>query len=169
MDAMTCIMTRYSVRAYKNEAIDQRVITDLLRAAANAPSAGNQQPWHFVVITERALLGKIGSAHPHAKMVPSAAFAIAVCLDASPKRYPLLAHDDCAAATQNILLAAHALGYGAVWVGVHHDPALDHKIKALLHMPEDAKVFSIVPVGVPDEFRETKVRLKDGMVHENRW
>ena len=112
------IISRTSVRSYTNQPIEQEKIELLLRAAMAAPSACNKQPWHFVVINDRKMLDKIPSFSPYASMVKEAPLAIVVCgdldkaLDGWEQDFWI---QDCAAATENILLMAHGLGLGAVW------------------------------------------------------
>ena len=115
------IMTRTSVRSYTDEIIGSDTIETLLRAGMAAPSAVNKQPWHFVAITDRTKLDSIAVANPNAGMVKQAPLAIVVCGDLNkalegPARAFWI--QDCSAATENILLAAHGLGLGAVWTGL---------------------------------------------------
>ena len=114
---LDAIRTRRSIRKYTGEPIAQPVRQAILEAAFCAPSAMNRRPFHFVSITDRALMQQLSDLHPYAKMLPQADWAILVCGDESVSGPFYM--DDCAAATQNILLAAHSLGVGAVWCGVH--------------------------------------------------
>jgi len=119
MDLIEGIFTRRSIRKYTNQTITDEQIELLIKAGMYAPSASNQQPWHFIVINKREILNKIRDVHPYAKMLSEAQLAILVCGDHDlelSKGYWVV---DCSAATQNILLAAHGMGLGAVWLGVH--------------------------------------------------
>ena len=116
MDAMDAILGRRSIRGYTTRKIDPPLIEKLLRAAMAAPSAGNQQPWRFVVIDDRAVLDAIPKLHPYAEMLKAAPLAIAVCGQVEGLKHADYWVQDCAAATQNLLVAAHALGLGAVWL-----------------------------------------------------
>ena len=116
------VMTRSSVRAFLDKPVSDETVELLLKAAMAAPSAKNSQPWAFVVIRDREQLEKLGASLPNAKMTATAPAAVAVCgvlgkaLPGEAREYWI---QDAAAATENFLLAAHALGLGAVWTGVH--------------------------------------------------
>ena len=114
MDAYETILTRRSIRRYTNQDVSEEMVEKLLRAGMAAPSAGNQQPWHFLVIRDRDTLVKITEVHPHSKMLLTAPLAILVAGDEKLQIHPGYWLEDCSAATENILLAAHALGLGAV-------------------------------------------------------
>lgn len=119
MEALEAIYTRRSIRQFTDQPVEAEKIESLLRAAMQAPSAHNKQPWHFLIINDRSLLNQIADFHPYAKMLYKAPLALAVCGDLgkeSNDRYLAL---NCAAATQNILLAAHGLNLGAVWIAVY--------------------------------------------------
>lgn len=112
MDLIEGILTRRSIRKYKQGQVSQNQINTILKAGMYAPSARNQQPWHFIVITDRDILNQIMQVHPYAGMLSEAQLAILVCGDKTlelSKDYWVV---DCSAATQNILLAAHGIGLG---------------------------------------------------------
>ena len=110
MELYETITTRRSVRSYRNDHIPDETIDKLLSAAMLAPSAGNQQPWCFIVVRDRAKLEKIPSFHPYCKMITQVNVAIIVCADPTGKKWPDLWPQDCSAALQNLLLAARAEG-----------------------------------------------------------
>ena len=116
------IMTRTSIRAFLDKPVPEETIEQLLKAAMAAPSAKNQQPWAFVVIRDRGLLENLGASLPNARMTATAPAAVVICgvldkaLPGEAREYWI---QDAAAATENFLLAVHALGLGAVWTGVH--------------------------------------------------
>ncbi|NMC83577.1 MAG: nitroreductase family protein [Armatimonadetes bacterium] len=169
MDTLTTIMTRRSVRQYTGEPVDPALIEQLLRAAMAAPSAGNQQPWHFVVVTERAKLDAVPEFHRHAWMSANAPLAILICADISHARYPDLWPQDCSAATQNLLLAAHALGLGAVWTGVYPKEDIMKGLRDLCLLPDDVIPFSLIVIGHPVEPAPTEDRYDAARVHDNTW
>ena len=149
--ALFSIMTRSSVRAYTDQAISNDTIEAILRAAMAAPTAVNSQPWHFVVVTDRARLDSIAATLPNAeRMLNQAPLAIAVCgnenrfLQGEGREYWV---QDCSAATENLLLAAHALGLGAVWCGIY--PIADRVADArrALLLPDSITPLCIVPIG----------------------
>jgi nitroreductase len=169
MDFMENILSRKSVRKYKHQPVENEKVEQLLRAAMQAPSAGNGQPWHFVVLTNREILKTIPKFHPYAKMLPDAALAILVCGAEKEEKYAHRWPLDCAAATQNILLAAHGIGLGAVWLGIH--PNLDRAqgFKNLLKLPDRIHPFSLVSLGYPDERPVVEDRFKPERIHYNQW
>ncbi len=169
MDALTAIRTRRSIRRYTAAPVTEAVVTECLKAAMSAPSAGNQQPWQFIVIRDRALRDAIPTFHPYADMVPHAALAILVCGDLDRERYAGYWVQDCAAATQNLLLAAHAQGLGAVWVGVYPKQERVTRFQALLSLPGRVIPFALVPLGMPGERLGPADRFDPARVHWDRW
>src|SRR5512135_1609558 len=122
-DALRVIYTRRSVRSFTGEAVSRDALMKILRAGMSAPSAVNIQPWAFVTVTDRKTLDRLCERLPYAKMLDTAGAAIVVC--GIPGKDEVYAAKywvmDCSAATENILLAAHALGLGAVWTAVYVD------------------------------------------------
>jgi len=119
MDTLQAIKTRRSIRKFLNKPVSSETVRDILEAAMFAPSAGNEQPWQFVVLDDRKILDEIPRISATASMCRQAPLAILVCSDASLEKYPGFWVQDCSAAVENMLLAAHALGLGAVWAGVY--------------------------------------------------
>lgn len=169
MDAMDAILSRRSVRQYTAQPVPDEVIRELLKAAMSAPSAGNEQPWHFVVIDDRRTLDAIPKFHPYSAMLRSAAVAILVCGDERMEKHKGFWVQDCSAATQNILLAAHAEGLGAVWLGVYPVEERVVGFRELLGIPEDVIPFSLVSVGYPAEQKPLADRYDGSRIHDNRW
>jgi nitroreductase len=163
------ILGRRSIRRFTTEPVDEQQMETLLRAAMAAPSAGNQQPWQFVVIRERPLLEAIPPLHPYAAMAPESAAAVLVCGDFAGARYPDYWVQDCAAATENLLLAAHALSLGAVWCGVY--PAMDRvaAFRELFDIPERITPMALVCLGHPGETKPPAERYDPQRVHQDRW
>ncbi len=147
-----CLQTRVSVRSFTSESVSETQIEKLLRAAMAAPSALNKQPWHFVVVTEKVQLEALAEVSPNAKMAAVAPLAIVVC-GVMSKTAEGEARDfwiqDCSAATQNILLEAHALGLGAVWTGTYPILGRCAAVAEVLSIPEGVVPFSIVVAGHP--------------------
>jgi nitroreductase len=169
MDALTAIKTRRSIRKYKNKPVPDEVIDQLLEAGMMAPSAGNEQPWHFIVVKDRAILDKVPTVHPYSKMITQATVAILVCGDIRMERHTGFWVQDCSAATQNILLAAHALGLASVWLGVY--PAGDRiaGISELFGLPEYVYPLSLLPIGYPDEEKLQPERFDKSRVRIDKW
>lgn len=155
------IFSRSSIRKYTSEPVPTEGITLMLHAAMAAPTAGDKRPWHFVVVTSQEVLAKLAAANPYAHFIAKAPMAIVVCGDIS-RAYPgneqQLWIQDASAATENILLAAHAMGLGAVWTAIY---PLQDRIQAVsqaLELPENLIPFCTIPVGFPDQ--EAKPRDK---------
>lgn len=171
MEALKAIMTRRSVRRFNSQQnIKEEDVEKILHAAMSAPSATNQQPWHFVVIDDRALLDKVVAVHPNAQMCKQAPLAIMLCIDAAQEKYRDFWVQDMAAATQNILLAVRDLGLGAVWVGIYPNDERVQKFKNLFGLPESIIPFAIIPIGHTDvKQEEAPERFKQERVHRNKW
>ena len=170
--AITNIMTRVSVRQFTGEKISQAQVDTLLRAAMAAPSAINKQPWAFFVVTDQALIDRLGAALPYSRCQNGAACAIIPCGDLS-KAIEGAGRDfwinDVSAATENLLLAAHAMGLGAVWTGLHPDMERVKMVQEMLSMPEHIVPLCIVPVGVPAEQPAIKEKYNEDNIHYNQW
>jgi len=169
METLEAIFTRRSVRQFKNAPISEDDVHDLLRAGMQAPSAKNEQPWHFIIIDEPTLLHAIPEFHPYSKMLLEAPLAILVCSDRKLETKRASWLQDCSAATQNILLAAHAKGLGAVWLGIFPDSERVFGMQSLLEMPKDIRPVALVAVGYPAATPEPVDRFKPERVHRNQW
>lgn len=149
--------------------IPNETIEELLRAAMSAPSAGNEQPWQFLVIDDRKKLDSITGVNPNAKMCKEAQAAILVCGDTTKEKYPGFWVQDCAAATQNILLAAHERGLGSVWTGIYPIPERVQGFRQLLEIPDTIIPFCLVPLGYPAKESPQVDRFQRDRVHYNSW
>lgn len=163
------VLSRRSIRKYTAEPVDDELVERLLRAAMAAPSAGNQQPWQFVVLREREVMAAITGVHPYAKMLPQAPVAVLVCGDPGSGKWPQYWEQDCAAATENLLIEAERLGLGAVWLGVHPLVERVGGIRAILGIPESIVPFALVPLGRPAERKPPADRYDVARVHHERW
>lgn len=169
MDMLELIHTRRSVRNYDDKDVPIEVIKEIIEAGTSAPSAGNQQPWHFVVITDRAVLKKVPDIHPHAKMAEEAHAAILVCGDPTLEKYPDFWVQDCAACTENILLAVHAKGLGAVWTGIYPREERAESFRELLNIPNHIIPFAFIPMGYCVQELKRADRYREDRVHLDRW
>lgn len=169
METIKAILTRRSIRKYSGDMIPEEYFEIMLKAAMHAPTARNRQPWHFLIVTDRELLKNLADVSPSWKMLAEAACAIIVCGDLNLEDSESFIIQDCSAATQNILLAAHELGLGSVWLGVH--PREDRLIplKNILQIPEHIIPVSMISIGKPDETRETPERYNVERIHQDRW
>lgn len=169
---LNAIQTRASVRQFTGEKICDEQIQTLLRCAMSAPSAINKQPWAFVVVTEDSLLRQMGEAFPYSRCGNGAACAFVMCGDLSKAiegEGQGFWINDVSAATENLLLAAHAMGLGAVWTGVYPSSERTAQVQAMLELPEHIIPMCIVPVGVPAEQPAVKQKFKEENIHYNRW
>jgi nitroreductase len=169
MDDLNMILSRRSIRKYTREPVNEDQIETLLKAAMSAPSAGNEQPWHYIIIRDRDILDSIPSFHPHSFMIRDALVAILVCADTRLQKYKDYWVQDCSAATENILLAANILGLGAVWLGIYPLEERVEGFRKLLGIPEHVIPFSLIPVGYPDEIKLPSDRFDKTRIHKNEW
>lgn len=167
MDTLTAIHTRRSIRKYTDQPVTPEQVRTLLAAAMAAPSAGNQQPWQFVVVTDKALLAQLGLLHPHVHMAPKAPLGILVCGDTRAEKYAGYWVVDCSAAVQNLLLAAHDLGLGAVWTGIHPMRDREEAFAKLFNTPAGVIPHSFIPIGHPAEEKKRDDRFKAERIHQN--
>jgi nitroreductase len=170
METLDAIFTRRSIREYTSQAIPDELVHEILAAAMQAPSAGNQQPWHFIIITERKQLDALADALPFGKMLKNAQIGIVVCVDPELEKYLGFWVQDCSAATQNLLLAAHARGLGAVWLGVYPIEERVAGLKQILGLPEQVVPLCVVALGYPAAKPEPPAaRYDESRLHRNRW
>ena len=169
MDALQAIHTRRSIRKYHDRPVPEELVQKVLAAAMQAPSARNQQPWQFVVIDDRAILAKIPTFMPNAAMAGRAPLAILVCGDLSLEKSAGYWVVDCAAATQNMLLAAHALGLGAVWCGVYPREPRMASLRRVAGLPENVVAHSLVVLGYAAEQVAAEDRYRAERVRRNGW
>jgi len=169
MDTLEAILTRRSIRKYKKQTIPKETLQKLFQAACHAPSAGNQQPWQFVLLDDRKLLNVIHTFHPSAKMLVEADCALLVCGDLDLEKFKGYWMIDCAAATQNILLAAHSLGLGGCWLGLYPREGRVTGMKKLLQLPSRIIPFALIALGYPAEKKPKEDRYKPTRIHHNKW
>lgn len=160
------IFTRRSIRKYTAEPVSEADITSLLEAGMAAPSASNRKPWHFITVTNRQALRALADAHPYGKMLSDAALAIAVCGDPSISEWWV---QDCAAATENVLIAAAGLGLGAVWLGCHGRDEREQAVRQVLGIPGGIGVLSLLSIGHPGEEKQARTQHDAARVHRNKW
>ncbi len=167
MDArLSFIFARRSIRHYTSEPVSDADVQALLEAGMAAPSARNTKPWHFVVVRDREQLRRLASVHPNASMLDGAALGIAVCGEPRESEYWV---QDASAATENILLAATALGLGAVWIGVHPKPEREARVREILGLPTHITPLCLIAVGHPAEEKPPRTQYDPSRVHDERW
>ena len=141
------ITQRTSVRSYTSQPVEPEKIEAMLRAAMCAPSAGNEQPWHFIVLNRREDFLPIREISPHVEMLAQAQYAILVCADTTQKKYRFdFWPQDCSAALENMLIEAKHQGLGAVWCGIYPDEEKIDALRGLYGFPDYVKVLAVVPV-----------------------
>jgi len=166
---MEAIFKRRSIRSYTSEDVSDAQVEKLLSAAMAAPSAGNEQPWEFVVIRDRKTMNAITSIHPYAAMLKQAPLAICVCGDLHREKYAGYWVQDCSAATENLLIAAADMGLGTCWLGVHPLKDREEGIAKLLGVPEHIVPFAVIAVGHPNENPGPVDRFDPSRIHGDRW
>lgn len=168
---LNIILKRRSIRKYKTQEVPEDLIKDLLQAAMSAPSACNQQPWHFVIIRDKNILNELSKIHSGFHNLKGSPLAILVCGEPEAAKLEFYWEQDCSAATQNILIAATALGLGAVWQGINPRGGQDSDmIRRILNLPNHIRPFSLISVGYPAESLEPSNRFDERKVHyTNTW
>ena len=165
------ILTRCSVRHFTGKSVSEDNLEKILRAGMSAPSAVNTQPWAFIVVTKRNLLDLLCDSLPYAKMLDKAGAAVVVCgvpdkdKDYASKFWTM----DCCAATENILLAVHSLGLGAVWTAVYPDEKKINAVREILKIPREIVPLNVIPVGVPVGDEKVKDKFKKENIHREIW
>jgi len=158
MDAFECIVTRVSVRTYEKKDVPNELVGQLLETAVRAPSAGNAQPWEFIVVKDLEIKKELASAALKQRHVETAPVVIVVCADPekSAEKYgergeSLYCIQDTAAAIENMLLTAHSLGLGACWIGAFEED----KVRSTLNIPPKLKPVALITVGFPREYEKS--------------
>jgi nitroreductase len=169
MEVMELLLTRRSIRKYTDEKVSDELVKQVVKAAMYAPSAGNQQPWHFVVLRDKIQFKQITNFHPYSQMLLEADVAVLICGDSSLETKHGYWPIDCAAATQNMLLAVHGLGLGAVWLGIYPRHERQTGMSDLLNLPETVIPFSLVVIGYAAEQKPIPERFKEERIHFNKW
>ena len=181
MDVLKAIQTRRSIRKYTKQPVEREKIEILLKAAMSAPSAGNQQPWDFIVVTQKEIINKVRQVHRYAQPLEGAPLCIIVCgnlrkenlrafklsrIFPKKRKYWILA---CSAATENILLVAHAIGLGAVWIGIYPEEDRMRYISRIFGLPRHIKPMAVISIGYPAEEKGPADRFTDTNVHWEKW
>ncbi len=163
------ILERRSIRNYLELPVSDDDIEKLLRAAMAAPSAGNQQPWEFILIKDKKIMTDITKFHPYSQMLNEAVLAIVVCADLDKEKHVGYWVQDCSAATENILIEAQYLGLGSVWLGIYPREDRVKGLKKLLNLPERVMPLSIVSLGYPAVKKDPSDRYDKLRIHINKW
>ena len=162
---MEAIFNRTSIRKYKEKPVEKEKIEKLLRAAMQAPSAVNEQPWEFIVIENKETLNKLSGMSPYSKMVAKSAVTFIIVANKDKLKVADAWQQDLGAATENLLLEATYLGLGAVWLGTAVSEENMNFVKKLFKLPENIIPYAVVPVGYPDQNSTVVDRFNEDSVH----
>jgi nitroreductase len=165
------ILGRRSIRVYRSQPVSDVLVRKLLEAAMAAPSAMAKDPWRFVVVRQPETLARLAAALPHGGMIASAPVGIVVCGDLKAAHDSQLSYllQDCSAAIENLLLAAHALGLGACWLGIHPREDRIRPIRQIVFLPAHVLPVCAVAVGFPGEEKPARTRFNPDYVHHEQW
>ena len=167
---MNEIYTRRSVRSYSDKFVEEEKIEQILKAGMQAPSAGNQRPWEFIVVRDSDILKKLSKASPYAKCVDKAPVAIVLIVNQDYLRFPEYTDQDMGACAQNILLEAVSQDLGAVWLGIAPMKKREEAVRKIFHLGDYLQPFAIIPIGYPqnvdanhftDRYQEKKVHYEN--------
>ena len=166
---MNEIFDRASVRVFKDTPVEKEKVTALLKAAMQAPSAGNQQPWEFIVVENKDTLEKLSQTDTYSKFVAKVPAAIVVLGNTAEMRFPEHWQQDLGAAAENILLEAVSQGLGAVWLGVAPLEERMNYVRSVFDLPESVKPFCIIPFGYAKKSYEVELRYNEDRIHYEKY
>jgi len=166
---MSIIYNRKSIRKYTNEQVSNDQVKDLLKAAMAAPSAGNAQPWDFIVVRNKDTFEEIMKISKYSTPLKTASVAIIVCGNKDKEKFPGYWVQDCSAATENILLRAEEIGLGGVWLGIYPEEGRVNGLKKIFNLPETITPLAVISIGYPDENRDTTDRFNEDNIHFETW
>lgn len=166
---MNPIFKRHSIRKFKDEKIPDELIVNLLKAGMQAPSAGNQQAWEFIVISKPEDKKAISQMHQFAKPAENASHLIVTVGNLARARFPVMIQQDLGACNENILLQAAHDGLGGVWLGFYPIEERTLRLRQYLNIPDDCIPFSVICVGYPASESEAVLRYDEGKVHFDRY
>jgi nitroreductase len=170
-DSIQMFLNRRSIRKYQKKEIPKEKIELLLKAAMSAPSAKATDPWRFIVVSDKTILVAISDGLPNGKMLAEAPLGIVICGEIAKACDNQLSYllQDCSAAIENILLAAHALNLGACWLGVHPMEERIAHIKKLFNLPDGILPVSCIALGFPISPKDARTRYNPEFVHYEKW
>jgi nitroreductase len=166
---LSTIFERRSIRKYLSTPVEPDKIKTILRAAMYAPSADNRRPWHFIVVQDRDIIAEFQRAQEWSNMLSEAPVLIVVCGDLDKPTEEVYYLEDCAAAAQNMLLAAYELKLGTCWLGITPESKCSEELKKLFNLPDRIEPFCGVALGYPAQTRETRERFNESLIHINTW
>jgi len=168
-EILDAIFTRRSIRSYTDKEISEESMNTILKAAMYAPSARNFQPWRFIVVRDRKNLKKIQEVQPYNTLLEHAKAAVIICAQFETDMHKLFFQQDCGAAIENLMLAAHGLGIGSVWLGVYPREQLIKGIAKAFGLPKDVVPIGVVALGYPAEEKPDPERFDQSKIHYEQW
>lgn len=169
MDVFEALFTRRSIRKYTDGAVSDADVETMLKAAMLAPSAKNERPWAFVVVRDAETRAALSEATPYVKMAAQAPVVIVVCGDLNEDKAGGRMVQDCAAAIENLLIAARGLEIGTVWCALHPDAGREANVRRILGIPEHVVPVGLVCAGHPAQPFAEADRFMPGRIHRERW
>ncbi|WP_147820632.1 nitroreductase family protein [Salidesulfovibrio onnuriiensis] len=169
MDIFEALHNRRSIRKFEDKSVSDEDLKAILEATMMAPSAGNAQPWQFVVVTDREKLEAVTKINQYAQMAPKAPVSILVCGDLSLEKYAGYWVQDCSAAIQNMLLAACGKGLGTVWTGIYPMEDRVAGFRELFKLPENVVPLGLIVLGHPAQTPKSESRYRQERIHYNEW
>ena len=171
LDTITAIMSRRSIRDYTSHPVPEDLVKMLVEAGMCAPSAFNERSSEFIVINDRKILDEIFQLNTKALQIKKASVAIIICGNTAKEKFPGKGYWplDGAVAAQNILVAAHAVGLGAVWTAIYPYEDRMAAVQKLLGLPEAVQPLCIIPIGYPAEKKFRENRIEPARYHQNKW
>lgn len=161
---MNALFHRTSIRSFTDEAVSRDDLLHILRAGMQAPSATNQQPWEFYVVTDKATLKALAAASPYGAFTENAAAAIVSCYR-KDCRVPQFAEIDLSICMENIWLATDSLGLGGTWIGIAPLEDRMQAVEKILDMPDSLRAFALFPLGHPAEEKQQQDRFEEARIH----
>ena len=166
-NVLDLIYSRQRVRDFADAPVSDDQIEAMLKAAMAAPSVQDRRPWHFLVVRKRETLDKLAKVHKYAYMLEKAPLAVVVCGDQKiSEKYWV---EDGCVATQNLLLAAKALGLGGVWISLYPKKKYQKAVQELLDIPEHVGVLCILALGTPTKEKQQGAKFDSERVHQEEW
>ncbi|SCY55731.1 nitroreductase family protein [Alkaliphilus peptidifermentans] len=169
MDVLTAIRTRRSIRRFSKKSIDEKVLNTIMEAGFCAPSAKNKRPWHFILVKNKEILKRLAGNDSNHKPISEADCCIVICGDKNIQGMNDFILEDCSAAVQNILLASHGVGIGAVWCGLHTGTKDSKSLTEIFELPTKIVPIAIVALGYPEEDKGAVERFDFSKVHYEKW
>ncbi|MGI6212482.1 MAG: nitroreductase family protein [Anaerovoracaceae bacterium] len=162
---MSSIYHRTSIRKYEDRPVEKEKILELLRAGMQAPSAGNQQPWEFYVVTDEEKIKELSTSSPYARCADGAKVVIVPVYRTQGLPFPEFSQIDLSIAQENIWIRADEIGLGGVWLGIAPIRERMDNVRRILDLPDDVEAFSLFPVGYPAEKKTQADRYDMKRIH----